>query len=331
MSANIDYYSILEVSTTASSEEIKKSFHRLAFQFHPDHNPNNPKATEEFRRLNEAYQVLSNTAERSKYDRSKGDFTRITPIKIVPYLRVEVDTHSVKLNEEVELTFVFSSEGRNFIKEPVRDWFFSSGPWVEHKDVYEQGVMMRQTRMRYTICPIKTGRLYTPKAQIKYENVLITSDAFEINVGKNHCYFNAESEAGNDPVVVDLYKEIISINARFKKTVIQRRKVLVPRSTLAAWYHKVGKSIKLICTFCGISIALLNDQNFILGGLMGSLFAGINIQVMYKLVSVKSIWYHQSKYPLVQEYYTAGFRLGDQPEELFPKANWKVFLKRMFY
>jgi len=63
-----DFYKVLEVNERASAEEIKKSYRRLAKQYHPDANPGNKLAEEKFKELSEAYDVLSDTAKRQKYD-----------------------------------------------------------------------------------------------------------------------------------------------------------------------------------------------------------------------------------------------------------------------
>lgn len=63
-----DYYEVLGVSKGASDEEIKKSHRRLAKQYHPDLNKDNPDAAEKFKELNEAYEVLSDKDKRAKYD-----------------------------------------------------------------------------------------------------------------------------------------------------------------------------------------------------------------------------------------------------------------------
>ena len=63
-----DYYEILSISRTASDDDIKKAYRRLALQFHPDRN-NAPEATERFKEATEAYQVLSDADKRSAYDR----------------------------------------------------------------------------------------------------------------------------------------------------------------------------------------------------------------------------------------------------------------------
>ena len=63
-----DYYKILEVNKSASQQEIKKAYRKLARQQHPDVNPNDSRAEERFKELNEAYEVLSDPEKREKYD-----------------------------------------------------------------------------------------------------------------------------------------------------------------------------------------------------------------------------------------------------------------------
>jgi molecular chaperone DnaJ len=64
-----DYYEVLGISKTASEQELKSAYKRLAVRFHPDKNPGDKEAEEKFKEVAEAYAVLSNAEQRTRYDR----------------------------------------------------------------------------------------------------------------------------------------------------------------------------------------------------------------------------------------------------------------------
>lgn len=64
-----DYYEVLGVAKTASADEIKKAYRKLAMKYHPDRNPDDKSAEEKFKEANEAYEMLSDEDKRAAYDR----------------------------------------------------------------------------------------------------------------------------------------------------------------------------------------------------------------------------------------------------------------------
>ena len=68
MAPTKDFYAVLGISSSASQDEIKKQYRRLAAKHHPDKNPNDAKSAERFKEISEAYTVLGDAAKRKQYD-----------------------------------------------------------------------------------------------------------------------------------------------------------------------------------------------------------------------------------------------------------------------
>src|SRR6266540_3679976 len=67
--ASRDYYEVLGLARSASAEEIKQAYRKLAMRFHPDRNPGDPSAEGRFKEVSEAYHVLGDADRRVHYDR----------------------------------------------------------------------------------------------------------------------------------------------------------------------------------------------------------------------------------------------------------------------
>jgi molecular chaperone DnaJ len=68
MAQTKDFYAVLGVSSSASQDEIKKAYRKLAKKYHPDANANDPKAAERFKEISEANNVLGDAEKRKQYD-----------------------------------------------------------------------------------------------------------------------------------------------------------------------------------------------------------------------------------------------------------------------
>ena len=70
-----DYYQILGVSRSASADEIRAAYRKLALKYHPDRNPGDKQAEDKFKEMNEAYQVLSDPQKRARYDQLGSEYS----------------------------------------------------------------------------------------------------------------------------------------------------------------------------------------------------------------------------------------------------------------
>src|SRR5208282_1939073 len=85
--ANKDYYATLGVKKTATPEEIRKAFRKMARKYHPDVNPNDKKAEEKFKEISEANDILSDEKKRKIYDQVGFYSDQIDPATAEAYAR----------------------------------------------------------------------------------------------------------------------------------------------------------------------------------------------------------------------------------------------------
>ncbi|MBR5097222.1 MAG: J domain-containing protein, partial [Treponema sp.] len=102
-----DYYALLGVSRTATEDEIKKAYRNLVFKYHPDRNPGDKTAEEKFKKINEAYSVLSDPNKKAQYD--AGGFN--------PF-----EGASSQGQNYYQQNYGYNSWGNNESYDPFREW-----------------------------------------------------------------------------------------------------------------------------------------------------------------------------------------------------------------
>ena len=131
--AYIDYYKILGVDKSASQDDIKKAFRKLARKYHPDLNPNDPSAKDKFQEINEANEVLSDPEKRKKYDEYGEHW------KHADEFEAQKRARHFPVSEEVMRTDIgIRPTGKAFPDQVVKDFLISLNPCLE--GVPEEGV-----------------------------------------------------------------------------------------------------------------------------------------------------------------------------------------------
>jgi len=113
-----DYYALLGVSESATEEELKKAYRRLALQHHPDKNPGDRKAEERFKVISEAYAVLMDQEKRRQYDSSRQ--ARATPGGATGGFRYSQEEIFRDLFANPDLSSIFQEMNREFARVGIR-------------------------------------------------------------------------------------------------------------------------------------------------------------------------------------------------------------------
>jgi len=107
-----DYYAVLGIVPGASAQEIRKAYHKPAFQCHPDKNQKSREAHKRMQEINEAYAILSDSIKRGEYDLARGYGSRVPKFKKGSKVKISVNYPSP-----------YSGHTRFVDKEPVKDTF----------------------------------------------------------------------------------------------------------------------------------------------------------------------------------------------------------------
>jgi curved DNA-binding protein CbpA len=89
-----DYYEVLGIAPNASAEEIRRAYHKLAFQCHPDRHQETEEANKKMQEINEAYAILSDPIKRREFDLPRGYSRRVPKFKKGSKVKISVNSPS---------------------------------------------------------------------------------------------------------------------------------------------------------------------------------------------------------------------------------------------
>lgn len=110
----IDYYKVLGVDKTASSEDIKKAYRKLARKHHPDLNPDDKEAVKKFQQINEAHEVLSDPEKRKKYDQYGAEWKNADQHQQAKQQQYRHATNNTNQNWDEQFTYSSGDDQQDF-------------------------------------------------------------------------------------------------------------------------------------------------------------------------------------------------------------------------
>nr|HMT30913.1 DnaJ domain-containing protein [Bacteroidia bacterium] len=279
-----DYYKILGISSSADNKAIRKAWLKKAHEYHPDHNPDNALAEENFKEVQEAYRVLSDSSLRFNYDTGmvKGspyDFT--TSPEVNHYFYVVCDIQKVKCFEELSITFTYSGNGRIFRRPSFEGFHLTGSPFVDSRIVIHEGRQLKETSLTYIICPMKEGKLTIEPASIRIQGQIFKTPPMEIVSTANKCYFIDNQTANGKPLKYDMHYEFKEGEEPLRMSELKKNHtILIPRSKGAYIFHSIGTAMKWTCTLWGtVMFNYYFGWNLLAGALAGNILGGLNVQL----------------------------------------------------
>ncbi len=329
-----DYYKILGISASSDSRSIRKAWLKKALQFHPDHNPGDTLAEEQFKEAQEAYRILSDYSLRAQFDSGIFNWSAHEPAtssEVNHYFYVLSDSKNVMLFEELSITFVYSGEGRVFRRPSFNGFHITGSPFVDSRMVFHEGHRLKETSLTYILCPLKEGTLIIDPASIRIQGRILYTEPVKIKTTQSKCYFLQNEIADGKPLKYTMHYEFKKGEAPLRISENKKNHIiLIPRSRSAYIFHSIGSAMKGIFTIWGaVMLHYYFDLNIFLGALAGSLLGGINVHLMYKLVNMKSKYQFAPQYPLVVEYGERGYYYGESAGIPLLKVNVIYQLGRM--
>lgn len=306
-----DCYALLGVDPQSDAATIRRAWLELAHRHHPDHNPGNAGSHDLFIAIKEAYSVLSDPESRRKYDLRQHAFGLLE--KAQPYLKVYTESTRLGVFQEVRLHFTYLGNGTAFVKPSIPGFQLASKPYVAHNLVKSQSENLKETTLTYVLVPQRIGRLEISAASIMISGKRYTTSPISISVEPSMCFFSDRQVATSSAVKFEVFRILPAKQGRFPlgETKVNHM-VWIPRGRTASLFHQLGTTLKWVCTlFIGFWLQSQFQIPFLIGSVLGNLIGGLNVRVMYHLVSVKPKWETCRKYARQQGYLGSGFQEGE--------------------
>ena len=221
----IDYYKTLGVTSSATAEEIKKAYRKLARQYHPDLNPNDPEAERKFKEINEANEVLSNEENRKKYDQYGKDWKHAEEFEKAQQSRqqyqrpsgsgqYEGDFSSGDFSDFFESMFGGAGQGYRQREVKYRGPDYNAELQLQLRDVYQtqqQTLTVNGKKIRITIpAGVENGQTIKIKGYGgNGVNGGPNGDLYITFVIENNTPFRREKNNLYSTVILDLYTAVL--------------------------------------------------------------------------------------------------------------------------
>jgi hypothetical protein len=317
-----DFYKILGVSRGAGAEDIKRAFRKLAMLYHPDKNPGNQEAAAFFREMREAYETLHDGEKRRRYD-ARVAFMDFAPAPELNHVfTASFDRETVRVNDEVRLSFTYTGEGRVFLRPPLDGFFLTGPPFVSFAKARLGGVDVKETTLTYIVAPLRTGPLTVGEASIRIDHKLYATRPLSIQVSPNRCYYSRRKPADGRPFKYRMHYEAVQGSDKQRTLKNVNHTVLIPRSHYAAVNHGIGRAIKLGSVLWGMALCLRIEVAVAWGLVGGLLFGGAACNLFYLVTGIRPRFYYSRRYPLVQGYLEKGYRSGPDTGSQFINSEW---------
>lgn len=323
------FYEILEIPVSASADDIKRAYRRLALIHHPDVKSNAADSSIYFLEIKEAYETLIDPLRRQEYDKRKP--FKEPAANFIFNFYAWADRSVIPCFEEVRVSFTYTGEGRFFKKPEFINFFVTGLPYVSVRKVIQSETEVKETTLTYIICPMQQGSLVIDRAAVKIRNKSYFTEPLKIQVTESKCFFTKNKPANGKPYKYPMFYEATIGADKVRLLKNFSHTVLIPRSAYAQTYHRITRGLKMVMMIWGIILCILIEKNVVIGAISGLSFGGLMGNLLYLIAGVRPVFRFASRYKTVKDYHQKGYQTGTDSGSRFLKSKWFYDLERLLF